>query len=466
MRKRTIWILAVFILFSRLVPVQANSAPVYWEVSPSSSVMVVEVDSPISVLKEIQTFDFQEKLDDEFSKKAKVTAQYTMKNTEDQEVLSTMVFPYFGRFMGNEHKGEVLLDGEEVLCTAYYGEVIRKDGSERERFSLQEVLATIEKEDYLPRNFNLEKKGTLYQVRFKSLDREEFTGRASFSLKNGEKALAKNLNSYGFSDWNHYEIGTFVQNEDTMEIFLLGEEIELKTTADLFGETSLTEGVDYDVVVTKTALSFQEYYGKVLEESDYLGNTKLSTREEHNFILKEMDKAFDRESLLTEDHIAGFLQEERLIFLYYEVPFKSLEEKTVTIIYEAEGSMDRRESKDPTYTFEYLLSPAGYFKDFKNLELQILPSKEYPYVISSSVELERDETGNYVGIFKMLPEEDLRFTLYNEEEITIINRVEGYISNNYYGVIFMGGLIILSALLIVLIMGIRRNIRTRRNHLD
>src|SRR5690554_4528392 len=231
MRKRTIWILAVFILFSRLVPVQANSAPVYWEVSPSSSVMVVEVDSPISVLKEILTFDFQKKLDDEFSKKAKVTAQYTMKNTKDQETLSTMVFPYFGRFMGNEHKGEVLLDGEEVLCTAYYGEVIRKDGSERERFSLQEVLATIEKEDYLPRNFNLEKKGTLYQVRFKSLDREEFTGRASFTLKNGEKALAKNLNSYGFSDDNHYEIGTFVQNENTMEIFLLGEEIELKTTA-------------------------------------------------------------------------------------------------------------------------------------------------------------------------------------------------------------------------------------------
>lgn len=464
MRKRTFMIVLFLFFFLCSIPVWANSAPVYWEASPSSNVMIVEDNSPITVLKENLTFDFSENLLEDYSIVAKVTAEYTMKNTSENEITSSMVFPYFGNFSGSRKPGgQVLIDGSPVPYTLYYGDSYRKEDQEEDKLDLKAALEEVETGSYEPKNFSLDEPGVLYQVTFKNLKKDHFTGKVSFSLEGAEKVFAKNLNSYGYSG-DSYDIGTSVRYQDTMEIFFLGEALDLMPEAHTFEGKELTENEDYTVEITKKGMLFQDYYEEMVADSEYLGYFVINNQTERNFFLKNLDDAFGAARLVTEDDLAQFLYEERLIFLYYETPFQAGEEKTISISYEAGGAMDRRSSKDPTYTFEYLLSPAGYFKDFKNLTLRVLPSEGYPFVISSSLPLDKKESGEYVGVFDTLPEKELTFTMYREEKITLVDRTEGFLSRNLYAFLFSGAVFLVFLAALVVGLGIRGLIRFKRHN--
>lgn len=462
MREKAFVIVLILFFFLNSTPVWANSAPVYWEASPSSNVMIVEEDSPISVLKENLTFDFRENLLEDYSIVAKVNAEYTMKNTSEKEITSAMVFPYFGNFSGSRKPGgEVLVDGSPVPYTLYYGDAYRKENLEEEKLDLKGALNEMETGSYEPVNFSLDEPGVLYQVTFKNLKKDHFTGKVSFSLEGSEKVFAKNLNSYGYSA-DQYDIGTSVRYQDTIEVFLLGDALDLIPEAHTFEGVTLRENEDYTVEISKKSMLFQDYYEEMIADSEYLGYFVINNQTERNFFLKNLDNAFGSARLVTEDDLAQFLHEERLIFLYYETPFQAGEEKTISISYEAGGSMDRRSSKDPTYTFEYLLSPAGYFKDFKNLTLRVLPSEGYPYVISSSLPLDKKENGEYVGVFDTLPEKELTFTMYREEKITLVDRTEGFLSRNFYSFLFSGGVLLVFLAALIVGLGIRGLIRFKR----
>ncbi len=463
MRKKAFVIVLILFFFLSSIPVWANSAPVYWESSPSSNVMIVKEDSPISVLKENLTFDFRENLLEDYSIVAKVNAEYTMKNTSEKGITSAMVFPYFGNFSGSRKPGgEVLVDGSPVPYTLYYGDAYRKENLEEEKLDLKGALNEMETGSYEPVNFSLDEPGVLYQVTFKNLKKDHFTGKVSFSLEGSEKVFAKNLNSYGYSA-DQYDIGTSVRYQDTIEVFLLGDALDLIPEAHTFEGVTLRENEDYTVEISKKSMLFQDYYEEMIADSEYLGYFVINNQTERNFFLKNLDDAFGSASLVTEDDLAQFLHEERLIFLYYETPFQAGEEKTISISYEAGGAMDRRSSKDPTYTFEYLLSPAGYFKDFTNLTLRVLPSEGYPYVISSSLPLDKKENGEYLGVFDTLPEKELTFTLYREEKITLVDRTEGFLSRNLYAFLFSGGVLLVFLAALIVGLGIRGLIRFKRH---
>jgi len=463
MRKKAFVIVLILFFFLNSTPVWANSAPVYWEASPSSNVMIVEEDSPISVLKENLTFDFRENLLKDYSIVAKVNAEYTMKNTSEKEITSAMVFPYFGNFSGSRKPGgEVLVDGSPVPYTLYYGDAYRKENLEEEKLDLKGALNEMETGSYEPVNFSLDEPGVLYQVTFKNLKKDHFTGKLSFSLEGSEKVFAKNLNGYGYSA-DQYDIGTSVRYQDTIEVFLLGDALNLIPEAHTFEGVTLRENEDYTVEISKKSMLFQDYYEEMIADSEYLGYFVINNQTERNFFLKNLDDAFGSARLVTEDDLAQFLHEERLIFLYYETSFQAEEEKTTSISYEAGGSMDRRSSKDPTYTFEYLLSPAGYFKDFTNLTLRVLPSEGYPYVISSSLPLDKKENGEYLGVFDTLPEKELTFTMYREEKITLVDRTEGFLSRNFYSFLFSGGVLLVFLAALIVGLGIRGLIRFKRH---
>lgn len=463
MRKKAFVIVLILFFFLSSIPVWANSAPVYWEASPSSNVMIVEEDSPISVLKENLTFDFRENLLEDYSIVAKVNAEYTMKNTSEKEITSAMVFPYFGNFSGSRKPGgEVLVDGSPVPYTLYYGDAYRKENLEEEKLDLKGALNEMETGSYEPVNFSLDEPGVLYQVTFKNLKKDHFTGKLSFSLEGSEKVFAKNLNSYGYSA-DQYDIGTSVRYQDTIEVFLLGDALNLIPEAHTFEGVTLRENEDYTVEISKKSMLFQDYYEEMIADSEYLGYFVINNQTERNFFLKNLDDAFGSARLVTEDDLAQFLHEERLIFLYYETSFQAEEEKTTSISYEAGGSMDRRSSKDPTYTFEYLLSPAGYFKDFTNLTLRVLPSEGYPYVISSSLPLDKKENGEYLGLFDTLPEKELTFTMYREEKITLVDRTEGFLYRNLYAFVFSGAVFLVFLAALIVGLGIRGLIWFKRH---
>lgn len=456
-----LWTLFFFAIQS--VAVYANSAPVYWEVSPSSSMMAVEKNTPITVLKEQLVFDFRENLPGDFSIRGRVHAEYTMKNTSNGPVTSSMVFPYFGNFWGNGTDDAVVqVDGEPVPYVRYYGKSSGDYEGEDGVFNLEEALSAIEKEAYVPQNFSPEDTGILYEVTFKNLKDQSFTGEVSFQLKAGEKMIAHGINSYSFEEEDRYAVGSFVERTAKYAVFLLGEETTIVPSAMANGEKKLVEGTDYLLEITESRQPVMRYLEKMAAESEYLGYFELKTQMERNFLLRGLDKAFSLEHLVTEDHLAQYYQEERLTLLYYETTFEPGEERKVSVTYEAEGSMDRRKTKDPLYTFQYLLTPARHFKEFHDLTVQIFPGTEHAYVLNSSLAVERQEDGSYLGTSDTLPEEDLTFTLFNQEKITVRSRVEGFFASNAYLFYFLGVIALIVFVLVIYGIGIRKAISSAR----
>jgi hypothetical protein len=127
--------------------------------------------------------------------------------------------------------------------------------------------------------------------------------------------------------------------------------------------------------------------------------------------------------------------------------------------------MDRSESTAATYTYTYLLSPASHWKEFHNLDVEIRTPDGSPYIVESSIPLTLKEKGTYTGSFEDLPERDLTFTLYEKEEITLLDKTKGTISNQYgYTLILLGfGLAVLGGfvLSILAVVNLFRWIRRR-----
>ncbi|HOR85118.1 MAG TPA: hypothetical protein PLL98_01405 [Bacillota bacterium] len=154
---------------------------------------------------------------------------------------------------------------------------------------------------------------------------------------------------------------------------------------------------------------------------------------------------------------------ERIFTLVYTVEFPPDSEKGVSVSYKASGTMDKRETAKPLYTFDYILNPAENWSDFKNLNVQIIPPKEAPYIVKSSIEFKKGENGSYTAAMEDLPERDLSFTLYENKKITLLDKVAGSLHKRFgYLYPLVIGIIALVAAPIIITVAIkllrRRNI--------
>jgi len=88
----------------------------------------------------------------------------------------------------------------------------------------------------------------------------------------------------------------------------------------------------------------------------------------------------------------------------FEVTLNAKSVHTLTIEYKATLSIDEKESLHPIYRLDYLLHPASYWSDFKDLDIEV----KVPKRASVYVNLPLQKEGNtFVGAFDTLPEENL-----------------------------------------------------------
>ncbi|QUG42050.1 hypothetical protein KD050_01755 [Psychrobacillus sp. INOP01] len=88
----------------------------------------------------------------------------------------------------------------------------------------------------------------------------------------------------------------------------------------------------------------------------------------------------------------------------FEVTLNAKSIHTLTIEYEATLGIDERASLHPIYRLDYLLHPASYWSDFKDLDIEV----KVPKRASVYVNLPLQKEGNTcVGAFETLPEENL-----------------------------------------------------------
>jgi len=104
--------------------------------------------------------------------------------------------------------------------------------------------------------------------------------------------------------------------------------------------------------------------------------------------------------------------------IYYQVDFDAGGSKDLTVSYNFSPYM-LHENGVYTHTYIYFLSPAGHWKEFKNLNVSVdVSSTRYKYLLDSSVQFEYDEDAEiYRYISSSLPNGELVFKLFHEKEL-------------------------------------------------
>lgn len=429
--------LIIALLLSSFSLVLANSGPVYWQGYPASDIMTIDRNSPIEVKSENLTFDFSDGNNDSYSVEAIVTAEYEMTNPTNETFFVQMAFPFVERLSNINYEDiEITADRNELTYDVYIGKSINSykssyDENKKANFDFDEIINTISNDMYEAKSFSADEKGKLYYFNIKPTSDEGIDFTVDFSY-DPEKTniLIKNFNSFSWND-NKVSISSSCNRPQIAEIYVLGEDINFNVKGYTFGsskkETNLfTYEMLENEVDVKTYLDeyIKSYYDANFEH--------ISDIQLYNLYARTLDKYFvSNMGFCSEHDIFNESYNERIITLVYTVEFLPSTDQKINVSYITKGTMDRRNTTRPLYSYDYILNPAENWNSFKNLNIRIITPQEAPYIIDSSIKFHKEDGNIYTATLENLPEDDLSFTLYSKEKITLLDKIEGRIHRSF-----------------------------------
>lgn len=425
---RTIIFLMILVALQTTV-VFANSAPTYWEGYPYSEVLLVDDSSPISIINETLLFDFSAKVKDRhsFTPSASVTAAYTMKNTSPSDRSVQMAFSLVSSLSEFSVKDLTIeSDGKPVAYQIYpaMDEVEQGYDSDQEFRYGGFNISTAELE---LQGIDLNQKAQLIRYRVKPVTGKDLRFEVSFKVDPQKtRLIGKNFNMASYTEGKGASIGAgiFGEQEQMMEILVLGEPGTLKTEV-LTQDGKKADLSDFRLESEEMSVAPREYLMDHIRrqlDSD-IGNA-IDDTQLLNLYLNRIfyDGLVAGYSLM--DEVLSTSHADRIITLLYTVDFPADAEKTVRVGYVTGGTMDRRETSMPKYLYTYLLSPAKHWQSFGKLELEIRTPRDAPYLIESTLPLELQGEQRYTAVLDGLPEQELQFTLYSKEQVSTLDKVQ------------------------------------------
>ncbi|WP_026894664.1 hypothetical protein [Clostridiisalibacter paucivorans] len=463
--KRLVSIIIIMIMvFSYSVTIFANSGPVYWKGYPSSDIMIIEEESPIEIKKEYLVFDFSNNDNAYYTVNGKVRATYEMVNNTDEGQNVEMAFPLVSN-INNILKEEVTInaDGLSLPYSIYIGDGLNNYNrlpmdDKQVKFDFKSIVDEITDKTYSPRNFTENEIGKLYKIKVIPTSEQRINFAIDFSFNHQKtKIFVDGFNSYQRNN-KEIKIAARCYKPKMLEIFVIGEDIDLDINGYIDGEFKKeTDLYRYEIYTEKT--KFKSYLVEHIKEDIEYGNEKFNTQL-YNMYAKLLDNMFDaNKGYIYKDDIMGQSNYNRILTLVYDVYFPKKSEKDITVVYNTSGTMDMTETPDPLYSFDYILNPAKNWRNFKDLSIKIIPPKEAPYIVSSNIEFDRHKDGFYTAELSDLPEQDLSFTLYSNEKVTLMDRVHGRFKNTfgYFTPVAIGMVVFIILLVIIIIYRRKKN---------
>lgn len=465
MKKLIISIIFILFLFSFSITSFANSGPVYWQGYPSSDIMSIEENSPIKVKSENLEFDFSNNSNSDFTICGEVTASYIMANQANETKKVQMAFPFIGRLDDiSADDIAITANGNVVPYKVYVGNRVR--GSKNQSydnidssFQFDNIVSTITDELYSAYYFKQDEKGKLYTIDVEPTTGQRINFAAHFSFDYLEtKVITSGFNRYERND-KRTRIASWCREKETLEILVLGKDINLKMNAYTDGELKKnTDLYTYDITTKEVELKeyLLEYVRKHtnIEENLMINDTQL-----YNLYAKILDKRLiGNKGFCSEYDIIEQENYNRIITLVYEVSFPKKSEQEVSVSYKTVGTMDKTETVKPKYTFNYILNPAKNWKNFNDLYIKIITSDKVPYIVKSNIELVKEGNKLYSAKLTELPEEDFSFTLYSDKSISLLDKAgrKIYRKFGYITPIVIGLVILLVVILFKIIINRKR----------
>ncbi|MBU9720045.1 MULTISPECIES: hypothetical protein [Bacillaceae] len=408
------YVVIVFMLMFFLHPITsvilANSGPVYWEGEPGHSILSVEKNSPIIVQKEELTFD----LADDNAIDGKVTALYEMYNPTSELLEVAMVFPYIGNLLYlTQDNITIIANGKMIDYQMFIGDRL-DSGDKEELFHFDNIVHSISGEVYEGEHFTNNQVGNLYTIKPIGPTDNTITVDVNFDLESDSEEtyfISNGFYSYGWYN-NSIELSTRYTGED-IELFVIGEEdINLNIHAYIDNKEDI---VDYEVFTQQKEIRdiLQNLIDKRTQDFDDM----ISQEQLYNLYASALDNDLFIYGHSSEQDLFEEAYLQRLILLKYIVEFPPNQLQEVSVTYEITGEMDRTETVDPLYTYEYIFNPANNWHDFHQLSIFITTPDHSPFIVNSSIDLVKLEDNIYTTSVEGLPAEDLFFTLYSKEEV-------------------------------------------------
>jgi len=425
------------------VSVYANSAPSYWEAFPYSEVLVVEEDSPITVDREHLTFDFSEAYNDgDFhSPVGKVLAEYQMTNPTNETLSVQMAFPFVSN-LSNLSISDITVraDGTAVPYEIYADpKEVNASGDSSEGFLYNYgTVGNISNQEWTLPGFDLDTNAKLYRYAISGKAEERLDFGISFDVDHNQTLLLGNgFDGASYSEEGSEKLSSRIREKTEAEILVLGKDPEF-TYEVLTDEGRKADQERYQLEITQESVDPKQYLLAALREN--IGEetaAAISDTQLLNLCLHEIwrECVSNGYSMLFE--VFPAIHNDRIFTLVYQVEFPAKSTSSISVGYLTEGTMDRRETVSPTYSYTYLLSPAENWADFGSLDIEIITPPEAPYIIESSLTLEKDGENRYSARFDGLPQDELFFTLYENKKISFINKAERAVSQASYLLFFL-----------------------------
>jgi hypothetical protein len=464
-------VLIFFVLFSAtLLPVSANSGPIYWQGYPSSEILAVDENCPIEVESEKLYFDLSGGSANSHTISGEVTAAYEMVNPTDKALSVQMAFPFVSSLNAlSKDDIAVTADGTALPYELYIGAAVN-DFQQQENgtaFAFDDIVSNISNSPYKASHFSGDETGRLYTLEVTPASEQRINLAVEFKFDSTEtKVLTSGFNRYERND-SSVRIAAWCYKPEKLEILVLGDDIDYDITAYTDGE--LKERTDlYTCQASAEKIKLDAYLMDRIEEYKREIAAQTETRQPepiniaktqlYNLYASALDKIFTAHEgygmfsdLLEQDHFA------RILTIVYSVDFKANSKRKVSVGCRATGTMDRRRTPSPVYTFSYILNPAKNWAGFKNIDIEIITPKEAPYIVNSSIELKEENAGRYTASLDSLPDSDFVFSIYEDRKITA--SIKAYSSIRYIFVYFApiaAGGILIAAVLTAIIVLVRR----------
>ena len=459
-------ILFSVIIFSFVSESFANSGPVFWKGYPSSDIMAVEEHTPIVVENESLIFDFSDNDNSSHTISGKVTATYEMLNPTNELQSVQMAFPLVGRLDSLKPNDIVITADNSVIdYDIYIGDVVNSHGNSFEEdkeasFDFENIVNAITENVYIAKHFTENQKGKLYTIEVKPTTDQRINFAIDFNFDYEKtKVLTKGFNRYEL-DGVKTKIAAWCYEPEILEIFVIGEDIDLKINAYTDGE--LKEKTDlFTYYISTQEVEVRPYLMQYIKNQTNGNNSgMISDTQLYNLYAKSLDEYFKQNMGYSSEHdLMAQENYERILTLVYTIEFSENNQKDVSVSYRASGTMDKTETVDPLYSFDYILNPAKNWNGFKNLDIKIITPEKAPYIVKSSIELAKDENKVYTANLEDLPGEDLSFTLYANEKITLVDKVGGNLQKRfgYFTPLVIGAIVLLViGVIIVVAVGKRK----------
>jgi hypothetical protein len=462
MKKLNKSILLTIVIFSFSTIIFANSGPVFWQGYPASDIMSIKANSPITVKNEKLVFDFSNYDESDYTISGKVRAAYSMANPTKETQLVQMAFPFVGTLYALSPESVVITADNIILpYDLYLGDVVDIRGNPRyekdTNFDFANILNAITEEAYKAEGFEDSEKGKLYTIEVKPNANEIVNFVVSFN-GNRTKVLANGFNSYERNN-DIIKSTALCDKPTTLEVFVLGEDIGIFTNTYIAGKAKGKTDL-LTCQISTQEVEFKSYF------MDYIkSHTNASLRgmtsdtQLYNLYAKALDRCFKANMGYSSEYdLMAQGDYKRIMTLVYTVEFPKDSEKEISVSYNTSGTMDKTETAKPLYSFDYILNPATNWRDFKNLNIEIITPKQAPYIVKSSVDLIKGENKLYTATLTDLPAEDLSFTLYADEKITLLDKAAGNLQNSfeYFAPFEIVASVLLLGIIIIVII-VKRN---------